>query len=273
MKNQRLEHKVFIEALGDSGLVDRKLLDSVFEQAMQSQELVPEILVREDMISDYELANVACRTFGLPFVHVFGYQPEPGALEGLDPDFLRTYGLVPLDRFGQVLTVAMPGMVPSAVLDVLLSDETTKVMAVVGSVIANREWLEQNLSAQADVVPPVSDSVPSALPAEAEEGDEWAAIFDAGEEAVQFNLQDDEEALEEPAAALPDLGVLEELGDLELLDPDPDPDPAEELPRAATPSPRTPAPEASDPEPSPEPASKEPRDRSDPDDPVIELDF
>lgn len=214
MKHQRLEHKVFIEALSDSGLVPRHLLDQVFEQAVQNHELVSEILVREDHLSDYELANIACQAFGLPFIHVFSYSPDPDASVGLDRKFLRAYGLVPLDLFGKTLTVAMPGMVPSAVLEVLLSDSVSQVLPIVGSVVANREWLEQtfpeNGVATTKVQPPTpqakmtrkmpSVDVPvSALPTEEAspeaaqaQMDEWAAIFDAGEDAVQVSLNVDD---------------------------------------------------------------------------------
>lgn len=217
MKHQRLEHKVFIEALFESGLAKRDVLQHVFEQAIAKNELVSEILVREDLLSDYELAAVACRAFGLPYVRVFDYVPDKDASRGLDPNFLRAYGLVPLDRFGTTLTIAMPAMVPSAVLEVLISDEIATVLPVVGSVIANREWLEQNLApreeapaaptpvAEPAVRPEASmhvEEVEGALPTgvtqkDQEEMDEWAAIFDAGDEAVHFSLQSDDQAPED----------------------------------------------------------------------------
>ena len=42
--------------------------------------------------------------------------PNPAAIEEIDADLFREHLLVPIDLFGQILTVAMPALVPAEVL-------------------------------------------------------------------------------------------------------------------------------------------------------------
>jgi hypothetical protein len=182
---QRLEIHRLCEALLERRLIEPASLLHVQQQCQSSGTLLTELIVRENMVSDWELCRVTCEVFGLPFLPVEVCSPSERAREGLDPDYLRHYGLVPLDRFGELLTVAMPCMVSSEVLDGLVMREGGRVLPVVGSVLGNRAWLDQNLgSGLAEL-----DAIEMALPF-ADEASDWAGIFDAGEEAVQLELEE-----------------------------------------------------------------------------------
>ena len=90
--------------LVDRGLVDREAMHLVLQQASTGGVPIAEILVRENLVADWEVSRVAAEVFNLPFLTVESYPPSEDALSGLDPDYLRQYGLVPLDRFGQLIT-------------------------------------------------------------------------------------------------------------------------------------------------------------------------
>ena len=214
----RFDYARFGEALVERGLLDRNVLSHVLHQCNATRMLMTELLVRENLVSDWELSRVACELYHLPFLTT--------ALDGYDLGYLRHYALVPLDRFGGLVTVAMPGLVPSEVLDGLRPGQNGRVLAVVASVVSNRRWLEGLTPAGApakgapaakggtpakggatpaktiSMSPPQEaaklSEVPGAIPAaELEEaaslqigsGDEWGNLFDAGEEAVQLDLK------------------------------------------------------------------------------------
>jgi hypothetical protein len=181
---QRLQYNRLADTLTERGLVDRETMSHVMQQCSATGALLSELLVSESLVSDWELSRVCCEIYGLPYLSVEEYMPDKGAMEGMDPEFLRQYGLVPFDRFGGIVTVAMPGLVPSEVLDALIRVDGVRVMPVVGSVVSNRRWLNENLPAAQMRLGPKG-----ALPLEASEGDGWAGVFDAGEEAVQMELQ------------------------------------------------------------------------------------
>jgi hypothetical protein len=203
---QRFDYRRFADSLVDRGLIDHETIEHVVTQCEATGGLMSELLVTEDLVSDWEVARVACELYHLPFLTVDNYPPSPEALEGLDPDYLRQYALVPLDRHGKLLTIIMPGLVPSAVLDALAFDGT-RVLPLAGSVSSNRRWLQEHLPSAEGVGS--LEQVGAALP----QGD-WASIFDAGDEAVQLDLTEGmSESLEEGLGVLDvDIGV----GDLDL---------------------------------------------------------
>jgi len=191
--SQRLDYHRLAEALVERGLVTADTVNHVLQQCAATGTLLPDVLVAEDLVSDWELSRVCCEVFGLPFVDIESYPPSSAALAEIDPEFLRVYGIVPLDRYGQVLTVAMPGIVPTEVLEAMAGPEVRRVLPLVSTIASTRGWLQQNLPSQ-DA--PSLEEIKGVLPS----GDEvdlesWAGIFDAGEEAVQLELreQDPEE--------------------------------------------------------------------------------
>lgn len=215
IQNQRIDYLRLTEAIVAHGLADPAAVQDVVRQAQETGVLLSELLVGEAIISDYELARVSCEVFGLPFVPVDVYTPSEEAREGLDPEFLRRFALVPLDRYGKLLTVAMPCVVPADVLSNLSERADATVLAVVSTYSANRRWLDEQLPK------PKVDEPGGALPrAAAEAKGEWADMFDAADAAVQLDLGDDSEEEGVPQASeAADLDLDLDL-DLEPLEPD-----------------------------------------------------
>jgi hypothetical protein len=179
----RLDYERLADALIDRGLLDREAARLVLQQAHSAGTPFCEILVDENLVSDWEVARITAEIFNLPFLPVEVAPPSERVLATLDKDYLRKHGLVPLDRIGDILTVAMPGLVPSAILNAVNTHEGTLVLPVVGLVQSNRAWLTKYA--------PASEAPRAALPVEVVEEADWANIFDAGDEAVQLNLEDE----------------------------------------------------------------------------------
>lgn len=196
----RFDYVRFGEGFVERGLIDRETLNHVLQQCNATRALLPEILVMESLVSDWEVSRVACELYHLPFVTVDIYPPDKDVIAQFDANFLRQFALIPLDRYGELLTVVMPGLVPSEVLDGMRLTTGMRLLPVVGSVVSNRAWLNEALPGpvqQAPARPPASVEEPlPPLPAEAMQldadmsDDEWLNIFDAGEEAVQLELKE-----------------------------------------------------------------------------------
>ena len=107
-------------------------------------------------------------------------------------------------------TVGIPNGFPTDVLQGLVADDSLTVVPLVGSVTSNRRWLNEHLPV------PSLDSLGAALPS-----DDWENIFDAGDEAVQVELQAELDA----ATASGEL----DMGDIGM------PEPAPATPAAAKP--------------------------------------
>ncbi|NOT32455.1 MAG: hypothetical protein HOP15_18575 [Planctomycetes bacterium] len=205
----RFDYARFGEALVERNLIDRDVLSHVLHQVNSTRSLLPEVLVRENLISDWEVSRVACELYHLPFLTVDHYPPSATALDGYDLAYLRHFALVPLDRFGGLVTVIMPGLVPSEVLEGLRAGQNGRVLPVVGSVVSNRRWLEERFAPKTQAgasgrpatgpAKPIAMETRSALPKTAlaqDEGElqlnaegDWGNLFDAGDEAVKLGLK------------------------------------------------------------------------------------
>ena len=175
--SQRLDYANLSEVLGQRGLVQPQRLSLALQTSGQAQVPFPEMLVTDNLIGDWELSRVVCDLYSLAFLPVDIYRPDPEAMKGLDPTFLLHHRLVPLARHGQLLTVAMPGLVQAEVLAALSVASDLQIVPVVGTVVTNNAWLQEHLSS----------AVEPALPGEVES--QWSNIFDEGDAAVLFDLQ------------------------------------------------------------------------------------
>ena len=137
MKTPNLDYRRLADQLIDRGMIANDSMQHVLQECNANGYLMPEVLVNEGMISDLEISRICTELFHLPFVPLESYSPAEEALEGLDREYLRQYGLVPLDRFGKLMTVSMPGIVPSQVLEGLSDDESIQILPVVGTVMGN----------------------------------------------------------------------------------------------------------------------------------------
>jgi hypothetical protein len=179
--SQRLDYDRLADSIRDKQLIDPAILKQALDHARSSGALFTEILVREGLIADWELSRLAAEVFNLAFLPVEFYEPRSELLEDFDTTFLRQNILVPLDRYGDLVTIAMPAMVPSDVLAEIEEQLSVSVLPVVGSVSGNSGWLETNL--------PESRML-RALANEVEADGAWGELFDAGDEAVKTGLDE-----------------------------------------------------------------------------------
>jgi len=175
----RLEYERLVEALTTRGMVHPEALRQILTECATRGSLFTEALVNEGTVSDWDLSRVVAEVFGLPFLPVDAYDPAKEALHGLDPGYLLRHCVVPLDRFGKLLTVAMPAMVPSDVLAHIGAQGDAQVVPVVGTVQSNRAWLTANLLPKQQA-PPAN----AAAGAPIADGD-WLNLFDAAEEKLR----------------------------------------------------------------------------------------
>ena len=213
----RLEYNRLAEALAESGLVDKKSLRDALQYSASGGTAFPRALVEANLVTDWEISRVVCELYGLPFVPVEVMEPDPAALAGVETAFLIEHALVPIGRFGQVLTVSMPALVEADVLAMLSAQTDLLVLPVVGTVRSNRIWIETNLVKSAPAPKPGALPPPPVVGLEVDESDAWGSFFDDADAAVLMELNSIGQDLQEPD------------GELGSDGPQPLPDDAEEL--------------------------------------------
>jgi len=184
MNNQRLGYQRLAEALIDRGLVEAQAVQDALSMASHGGLPFPEALVTANLVSDWELSQVVCQLYNLPFLTVEVADPDPDAQRGLDVDFLVENALVPLTRNGQVLTICMPAIVPAEILGCIAAESDLLILAVVGTVLSNRRWLEHNVQ-PAPALPGGDLDLQG-------DGDGWGNLFDEADAAVLQELEIEE---------------------------------------------------------------------------------
>jgi hypothetical protein len=182
--NQRLEYARLAELLAERGMCEMQALREALQFSGRGHAPFAEALVNASLVSDWELSRVVSELYNLPFLTVDICEADPNARKGINSAFLIEHGLVPLSRFGQLLTVAMPGMVPAEVLAMLAAETELHIAPVVGTVQTNRRWIERHLQAELAAALPTSPG-----PQAAEEDGGWGNIFDQADAAVLLDLK------------------------------------------------------------------------------------
>jgi len=218
---QRLDYARLAEVLQDREVVDANVLHEYLDQCNADGASFPHLLVGNGTVADWDLSCIVCEVFSLPFLPVDMARPNMEALDGLDPGFLIQNGLVPLSRFGQVLTVAMPALVPADILGLLAAQTDLVILPVVGTVETNRRWLEKNLSASGVIT--AEKGAKGAKPSSA-----WGDMFDSADAAVLSDIQVLDDVPDEEDLAI-EVGGADPEGELDLefevpedIDGDPD---------------------------------------------------
>jgi hypothetical protein len=224
--SQRLDYQGLAAALDQRGLIEATRLQVALTTSSQTKKPFPEVLIEDDLIGDWELSRVVCELYNLPFLPLDFCAPNPEALKLFDPQLLRAHRIVPLSRFGEVLTVAMPAIAPAEVLSTLAVAANVHVLPVVGTVVGNNRWINENLGGREAAaeraaaplparptaagpgklpdLPSIGDisiSMPEleTLAGSLAEGDaEWSSIFDVGDAQVMQNLDNPSEGAAPP---------------------------------------------------------------------------
>jgi hypothetical protein len=133
-------------SLVERGAVLGDVLEGIFQTCTETGGLLTEALVRGGLLADWELSQIACEVFSLPFLPVDVHAPGDDALEGINPEFLKRWCLVPLTRNEDLLTVAIPGSISPQAHEELSAMTGCNLAIVVGTVLSNRLWLDEKFS-------------------------------------------------------------------------------------------------------------------------------
>lgn len=170
--HQRLDHSRLAEVLHERGIGNVDAIRELLQQSREGGMPFCEALVTTNLVPDWDLSRIVCETFSLPFLPVDMVEPNAKLRADLDMKQFKAHQVVPLDRFGQVLTVIMPALVSADVLAMLAAATDLVLLPVVGTVETNRRWILEHLGGSKQ--------------AEIEGG--WGNLFDQADAAVNASL-------------------------------------------------------------------------------------
>lgn len=104
---KRLVAKQLGELLRERKIITDGQLREALEIQRQKGDLIGEILISLGYAKEEEIAQALTVQYGFPYIPLDNYEIDRETINLLPEDIVRKYGVIPLDKIGTTLTVAM----------------------------------------------------------------------------------------------------------------------------------------------------------------------
>ena len=177
------------EILTERDVVSSEVItDALYSQDKNGEPFV-QVLVNGGHITEWDLAKIVTENFNLPFLMAGNYTISDDAKARLPKETLFKYTIVPLDCFGDIVTVAMPVMLSFADIAKIQKEHNCDLFPYVGLISENKkvltdlhkdypEWVEAETKRR-------EEEAKKRKAAPKKENSDWMSIFDQADESVQ----------------------------------------------------------------------------------------
>jgi type IV pilus assembly protein PilB len=104
---KRITNKFLGELLIEKGIITQVQLDKAVLQQKDKGGLIGEILVNLGFATEQDIAMALTSQYGFPYLPLSNYEIEEEVLSSLAREICERFCLVPIDRIGSSLTLAM----------------------------------------------------------------------------------------------------------------------------------------------------------------------
>ncbi|MGA1489734.1 MAG: hypothetical protein ACO4B4_09955 [Planctomycetota bacterium] len=104
---QKIRRRKFGEILVAEGIISRESLRSALERQRGTGLTVGELLLQEGVIAESDIVRCICSQYQLPFIRPSAYEASSKLLDEFGADFLFKNKVVPLDRIGSCVILAV----------------------------------------------------------------------------------------------------------------------------------------------------------------------
>ena len=113
---QKIRRRRFGDILVSEGVINQEQLQAALAEQSQTGETVGEVLLRNKMLSETDIVRTICVQFQLPFISPGLYDIDTELVEQFPAQFLYESRILPLDRIGSTVIVAL-GEIPSEAVE------------------------------------------------------------------------------------------------------------------------------------------------------------
>ena len=108
MKNlKRTSKKHLGELLVERGVLDREQVAMAMAYQKEKGGLFGEILVELKFATEEDIAQALTCQYGFPYLPLSNYEIDPDVINSVPEDVCRQFCLIPIDKIGKSLTLAM----------------------------------------------------------------------------------------------------------------------------------------------------------------------
>jgi len=180
--DRRAASKKLSEVLTNEGILTKtQVTEAAKYQRAPTDPLAPH-LIRCGFITSWDLAKVVCMHFALPFFDLTSFKPKKETIALLEPAVLHGYGILPIDKFGKILTLAVSEALTPEVLQTIVDKTHLNPYLYVAPYDAIRSKLEEYAPYVAPDQPMPAGKTGGGM--STEEGD-WMAIFEEAEKKMK----------------------------------------------------------------------------------------
>ena len=125
MENYKRINKKFLgELLIERGVIKKAQLDDAIEYQSKKGVLIGEALIALKYASEEDIAQAITSQYGFPYLPLSNYEIEEDVLSSVSVDLCEKFCLVPIDKIGASLTLAMANPLVSEAIEEI--EELTK---------------------------------------------------------------------------------------------------------------------------------------------------
>ena len=145
-----------------------------------------DVLVSSDRISEWDLAKVVVEHFQLPFMMASNYSIDIEVKDRIPKEILFKHQIVPLDVFGDAVTLVMPILTPFEVLTQIQTEHKCEVFPYVGLISENKRVLGETFEDFKDwQANEASKKEKTRKRKPSKQGNDWMNIFDDADAKVR----------------------------------------------------------------------------------------
>ena len=190
--DRRTSGKKLSDVLVNEGILTKAQVDEAAKFLRQADDPLGPHLLRCQFITAWDLAKAVCTHFSLPFYDLSGFKPKKDLCTILDAPFLHGYGILPIDKFGKIVTLAVCESLPPQVLQAIVDRTQLSPYMYVAPWDKIREKLEEAVPYEAPAGSPEAAAAAAAGGGDAASGEEgdWMSIFEEAEQKLKGDGDD-----------------------------------------------------------------------------------
>ncbi len=104
---KRVITKKIGEVLIERSVITREQLDKALAKQKESGGMIGQVLIQLGFVNETEIALALTAQYGFPYLPLESYEIDKNLMQIIPVDIARQYCLIPIDRIGNALTLAM----------------------------------------------------------------------------------------------------------------------------------------------------------------------
>jgi hypothetical protein len=104
---KRIIDKQLGQLLIEKGIINNKHLEHALRIQGEKGGLIGQILVGLGYATEEDIAQAITVQYGFPYLPLKGYEIDPDVIKLIPEHVAKQYGLIPIDKIGDTLTIAM----------------------------------------------------------------------------------------------------------------------------------------------------------------------